>query len=40
MIDLSPSGPFAFQKRGVCISIAGLLRQTANNSDLPIRRKG
>ena len=26
-------------KRGVCISIAGLFRQTANNSDLPIRRK-
>ena len=29
-----------FQKRGVCISIAGLFRQTANNSDLPIRRNG
>ena len=37
---LAPSGPFAFQKRGVCISIAGLFRQTTNNSDLSIRCKG
>jgi hypothetical protein len=30
----SSKGPFAFQKRGVCISIAGLFRQTTNSRDL------
>jgi hypothetical protein len=40
LADSSLLGAFRFQKRGVCISIAGLFRQQIKSRDLPIRRKG